>query len=306
MRLAQTGLVLFTALVLSTSFAFAEEDKLKSIVVAGDDWQLAVDNLAFSDGSSADAAGNLYFSDLKTKPPVVFRLSPDGKQTKIAEFGMSGTKMGPDGRLYGCGGSKVMAFELASGKETVIADGLKTNDIVVTSKGFIYITETGKHQVTFVDAKTGAVKAADVGITAPNGIGVTPDQSHLLVSDYRGSYVYSMAIGPDGSLTDKKAVMTMKLPPAEPNKLPVSGGDGLTVDTEGRVYVTTILGLQIFAPTGELLGILPKPQTGPLTNAAFAGPGNQTLYVTNGTKIFKRKMQATGALFYLPPSAPKK
>src|SRR5580658_4525244 len=116
----------------------AEGDRLSEILLPGEDWQVVVDNLGFADGSSADAEGNLYFSDLKSKPAVIYKVSPDGKATKIAEAGMSGTKMGPDGRLYGCGGAKVMAFELPSGKATVIAEGLKTNDLAVTHKGFIY------------------------------------------------------------------------------------------------------------------------------------------------------------------------
>ncbi|HET6248602.1 MAG TPA: SMP-30/gluconolactonase/LRE family protein [Tepidisphaeraceae bacterium] len=272
-------------------------DRLSEVLLPGQDWQVVADNLGFADGASADAEGNFYFSDLKSKPPAVYRISPDGKQTKIADAGMSGTKIGPDGRLYGCGGGKVMAFQLPGGKATTIASGLKTNDIVITHKGFIYITETGKKQVTFVDAKTGQAKAADVGITAPNGIGVTPDQSHLIVSDYNGMNVYSMAIADDGTLSDKKAVITMKAPA---NKPTVAGGDGLTLDTAGRCYVTTKLGLQIFDAGGQLLGILPNPQPG-LTNTALAGPNLQYLYITCGTKVYRRKTQAKGALGYQEP-----
>lgn len=282
----------------------ADGDRLSEILVPGEDWQVVVDNLGFADGSSADAEGNLYFSDLKSKPPVVYKVSPDGKATKLAEAGMSGTKVGPDGRLYGCGGGKVVAFDLPGGKATVVAEGLKPNDLAVTHQGFIYITETGKSQVTFVDVKTGKARAADVGISKPNGIAVTPDQSHLLVSDYGGLNVWSFVIQPDGSLADKKPAMTMKAPEKKPA---IANGDGMTVDTAGRSYVTTALGLQIFDADGTLLGILAKPQDGPLTNAAFAGANLQYLYVTNGTKVFRRKTQAKGAVSYqVQPAAAEK
>jgi enterochelin esterase family protein len=275
----------------------ASADRLSEILVPGEDWQVVAENLGFADGASADAQGNMYFSDLKSK--LVYKLTPDGKQTKIAEAGMSGTKMDPDGRLYGCGGGKVMAFTLPDGKATVIAEGLKTNDIVITHKGYIYITETGKKQVTFVDAKTGQTKAADVGITAPNGIGVTPDQSRLLVSDYGGMNVYSFAIGEDGTLSDKKSAMTLKAPE---NKPTVAGGDGMTVDSAGRCYVTSALGLQIFDAAGQWMGVLPKPQPG-LTNAALAGTNQDYLYITCGTKVYRRKVQAKAALGYQAPLA---
>lgn len=297
------SLTLIAAISARAADAPAESPALSAILVPGDDWKVAVEDLGFADGSCADAEGNLYFSDLKSKPPVVYKVAPDGKKTKIAEAGMSGNKIGPDGRLYGCGGKKVIAFELPSGKATVLAEGLATNDLVVTHKGFVYITETGKKQVTFLDIKTGQTKAADVGITAPNGIAVTPDQTRLLVSDYGGLYVWSFAIQPDGSLTDKKPAMTMQAPVDKPTS---AKGDGMTVDTAGRSYVTTALGLQIFDADGKLLGILAKPQTGPLTNAAFAGEGLHYLYVTNGNKVYRRKTTATGALFFQAPLIEKK
>ena len=55
-----------------------------------------------------------------------------------------------------------------------VNEELQPNDLVVTSKGYIYFTETGKHQVTVVNAKTKEVRVADVGITAPNGIALSP------------------------------------------------------------------------------------------------------------------------------------
>ena len=273
-------------------------DGLAGIFIEGREWEAVAENLGFADGTSADAQGNVYFSDLKSKPPVVWRLSPDGKQTKLAEAAMSGTKIAPDGRLYGCGGGKVVAFDLADGKATVLAQGLKTNDLVVSHAGYVYITETGKHQVTLLDPRTGQISSADEGIAAPNGIALTPDQSHLLVSDYGGLHVWRLAVQADGHLTDKSALMTMKAPEKKPT---VAGGDGMTVDTDGRAYVTTALGLQIFSAKGELLGVVPKPQNGPLTNATFGGENLHYLYVACGTKVFRRQTKATGVLFYQAP-----
>jgi enterochelin esterase family protein len=278
--------------------AAQEADKLAGVLVNGEDWQVAAEGLNFTDATSADADGNLYFSDLRAKPAVIFKLSPDGKQTKVAEAAMSGTKMGPDGKLYGCGGGKVMSFDLSDGKATLIADGLQPNDLVVSHKGDIYITETGKKQVTLIDPKTGKKTPVDVGITKPNGIALSPDQKLLYVSDYGGLNVWSFTIEPDGTLTDKKPAMTMKAPEKKPQ---VAGGDGMTVDTQGRAYVCTALGLQIFDAKGELIGVLPKPQEGPLTNVALAGPDLQYLYVSCGTKVFKRKTQAKAVLFYKEP-----
>ena len=51
---------------------------------------------------------------------------------------------------------------------------MRPNDLVVTHKGYLYFTETPKKQVMFYNTKTGKMKAADVGITAPNGFVFRP------------------------------------------------------------------------------------------------------------------------------------
>jgi enterochelin esterase family protein len=292
-------------LILTACAAFAEtpapaqatraDDALSSILVPGDDWQVAVDGLGFADGLSCDAEGNLYFADLKGDNAGVYRLAPDGTKTKLASGGKSGTRVGPDGRLYSCGGKVLVAFDLTSpgAKPTQIADNLGTNDLAVSRQGFVYITDTGKKQVTRVNAKMGDVTAADTGITAPNGIGLSPDHATLYVSDYGGTHVYSLKVQPDGSLTDKKEFGTMKAPE---NKPTVAAGDGLAVDSAGRVYVTTALGLQVFDAQGHNLGTIKTPGgKGPLVSAGFGGKDLDHLYIACGDKLYRRKTQVRGA-----------
>ena len=61
---------------------------------------------------------------------------------------------------------------------TTLAKDVRPNDLVVTHKGHIYFTETPKQQVTFINPSNSEVKAADNGITAPNGICLSPDREH--------------------------------------------------------------------------------------------------------------------------------
>ena len=286
---------------------------LNQLLIAGEDWQLVADNLSFCDGPCTDVDGNFYFSDLKA--PAIYKIAVDGTKTKLLDEPGSGLKWAPDGKLYACQGSKkrLVAFDL---KQTppaveVVADDVNPNDLVFTYKGDIYFTETGKHQVTLVKAKTHEKSAADVGITGPNGISLSPDQGTLAVSDYQGENVWTFRIEPDGRLSAKGPYMTMRLPidpkgefnPSQPPPYKkAAGGDGMATDTQGRYYVATALGVQVFDPTGRLCGVLPKPQLDkPLTSVMLSGPNREYLYVTNGDKIFRRKVQATGAVFYLPP-----
>lgn len=272
----------------------AADDTALSTIVPDGNWQIAVEGLGFSDGLTCDREGNLYFSDLRAKPAVIWKLAPDGTKTKVAEGqSRSGLRMGADGKLYACGSKQIGAYELPSGKETILAEGLQPNDLAVSAKGFVYFTETGKKQVTMVDVKTKSVKAVDVGISKPNGIALGPDQSVLYVSDYGGINVWSFKVADDGTLSDKKPLMTMKAPEKTPT---VAGGDGMTTDSDGRAYVTTALGVQIFEKDGKLLGILPKPApNAALVSVGFAGKDFDTLYIACGDKIYKRKSNAKGA-----------
>ena len=282
---------------------------LHRLLLPGEDWQLVAEGLGFADGPCADAQGNFYFCDMRA--PAIYRVAPDGKKTKLIDQPASGLKFGPDGRLYACQGTKkrIVAFELPGGKETVIAEDVQPNDLVVSRKGHLYFTETGKKQITFVNSKTGEKKAVDVGITAPNGITLSPDQGTLAVSDYRGENVWAFRVEADGGLSAKAPYMTVRTEvdiavqtPAvrDPVYKTASGGDGMTSDTIGRYYVATALGVQVFDPTGRMCGVLTKPSEKGMTSCGFGGEKMDWLYVTCGDKIFRRHVQATGALFFTP------
>jgi enterochelin esterase family protein len=108
-------------------------------------------------------------------------------------------------------------------------------------------------------------------------------------------------VNADGSLDAKMPTMSMRLaidpkgdfkfnePP--PYQL-ASKGDGMAVDKSGRYYVTSALGVQVFDPTGRQCGVLPKPNEAQgLTSCTLAGPNHEYLYVTNGDKVFRRKLK---------------
>ncbi len=283
---------------------------LHRLLIDGEGWKPVAEGLTFCDGPTTDAAGNFYFSDMRGDGAGIYRITPGGEKTKLSDEGVSGLKFAPDGRLIACQGAKkrVIAVDLnASAAVEVLAEDVQPNDLVVSAKGYVYFTETGKKQVTFLDLKTKAVKPADTGITAPNGITLSPDQGTLAVSDYRGGNVWTFRVEADGSLGGKAPTMTLRRPVdakgefkhhEPPPLLAASGGDGMISDESGRFFVATTLGVQVFDPTSRECGLLPKPQPDkPLTSCALSGEGRAYLYVTNGDRIYRRKVQAVGSFF---------
>jgi sugar lactone lactonase YvrE len=73
-----------------------------------------------------------------------------------------------------------------------------------------------------------------------------------------------------------------------------SDADGIATDTEGRVYVTTALGLQVLDQLGRVNLILSKPAPKWLSNVTFGGTNGDLLYVTCGDSVWKRRIRAKG------------
>src|ERR1043166_1500094 len=59
---------------------------------------------------------------------------------------------------------------------------------------------------------------------------------------------------------------------------PESGGDGMVVDHEGRPFITSHVGIQMFDPTGRLGGVIAKPSDKACVSVTFAGADRSWLY----------------------------
>lgn len=302
LRFAATALSISLSVVACVSAVaqnLAGDMALSKVLVAGEDWELVAGGFGFTDAACADADGNFYFYDLG-KGTAIQKIGADGKVIPFMENvpKCSGLKFGPDGRFYACtqGPKKqVVALDVPSGKISVLADNVEPNDLVVSRKGFVYFTETGKGQVTIVDVK-GNLRVGATGIIKPNGITLSPDQGTLAVSEYGGTNVWVFRVEGDGALTAGSRLMELRTPVGRAD----SGGDGMTTDTEGRYYVTSHAGIQMFDSTGRLGGVIDRPQNKGTVSVNFAGPNLEYLYVCSSDRIYRRKTQARGVLFFKP------
>ncbi len=282
-----------------TTSIVGQDMQVADIVAANEPWTIVAEGYSFADGAATDSDGNFYFADVASGT-TINKVSPDGKLSIFANdvARVSGLQFGPDGKLYACQGGKpgnILAFD-AKGKKEVIATDVEPNDLVVTAKGHIYFTETGKSQITHISPGKKPIKAG-TGPKSPNGITLSLDQQTLAASDYSGEHVWVWRIANDGQLEFSQPYMTMRVPTGSVS----SKGDGMTTDAAGRYYVTSAAGLQIFDPTGRMAGVVMAPQNKPLVSVEFSGPELSFLYVCCGDKIFRRKTQSRGSLFFKMP-----
>ena len=237
-----------------------------------------------------NSKGEVYFTDIPGNR--IHRIDLEGKVSVFAEntARTNGLMFGPDGKLYGCrnGEKQIVRYDESGHHETVLEDA-PANDLVLLHNGTGYYTDPDNRKVWFFNVD-GTRRVVDAGIEFPNGVMTSADQAFLTVSDTRGRFTYSFRIQNDGTLTDKQQYGHLHVPDASRQ----SGADGLAVDVEGRTYVTTALGLQVLDQPGRVHIILNKPSDGWLSNVVFGGPALDTLFVTCGDRVFKRKIRTRG------------
>lgn len=273
-------------LLLIASALPAQDMPLSQVLIEGEGWQLVGEGYKFTEGPAIDQDGTVYFVDVPES--VILKIGADGKPAVWAkETGKaSGLMFGPEGRLYACqSGTKKVVWYDRDAKPTVIAEDIAGNDIMVDSKGGVYVTDMGGNQVWYV-TPDGNKRVVASGFK-PNGLTLWPDGGTLVVADWEKPALQTFRVEADGSLKfGEKYYGPLQIPSGQ--TLP--GSDGMTVDDVGRLYVATHAGLQVFDPTGRPCGSILKPQSKFLSNVKFGGADFDTVYVTISDRVYKRKL----------------
>lgn len=272
------------------------------ILIPGEDWELVSKGHRFTEGPAVNADGEVFFTDIPTNR--IHKVSADGTVSVFAEDtgGANGLMFGEDGSLFACcGRSRTIIRYDASGKPTVLLSDAPSNDCVVLPNSGYY-TDPQNKKVWHVNAD-GEREVVDEGIEFPNGVVASADQAMLLVSDTRSRWIYSFRIAADGSLQHRQKYGYLHVPDDDTLD---SGADGMTVDTEGYTYVTSRIGLQVLDQLGRVHFIIRKPQDAWLSNVVFGGPDLDTLYVTCGDSVYKRRVKRKGILPWKGPVKPPK
>lgn len=262
---------------------------------------------AFTEGPAWSLAGTLYFTDIPNT--TIHKLAGDelGEFTTDSKHA-NGLLVASDGRMLACQmDGQVVAYDLESGKANVLADQYDgkrfnaPNDLVIDAVGGIYFTDPlfrapeplpqGIQAVYYI-AKDGQVSRVTDHIAAPNGIGLSPDGSQLYVIPSKQAEMLVYDVEGPGALSNGRTLCRVKQPAGKND----TGGDGMVLDVEGNLYITTNLGVEIVSPEGTHLGLVRFPEQP--ANVTFAGPERKTMYVTARTGLYRVRMPIAG----LPPN----
>ena len=280
---------------------------LNQILIPGEDWQVAMDNMKGADGVAVNAKGEVFFCD--TGNEKTYKIGLDGAISPVLAQSrhITGQAFGPDGRLYAdvANSSSIEAYgDGGYGPAKVLAHGYRGNDLVVAHTGNVYVTNppdrtTNLPSKVWLIRPDGTSQAVDTGIRFSNGIGLSPDQSLLYVDDSFSHWVYSFVIRPDGTLADKQKYFHLH----DPDYADYSGADGMHADREGRLYVSSTLGIQVCDQIGKVECIIPTPNHH-VVSVNFGGAKFDTLYAGCGGTLYRRKVRVSGANGWDAPGKP--
>lgn len=272
-----------------------------SLVLPGEDWQVVSRGHGYTDSPAVDATGAVFFADLEKG--AVHRIGLNGDVSKFADAapGIGGLMFGPDGLLYGCHRvrKQIVRFD-KDGRMTTFVSDASANDIVILHDGSGYFSDPSNKQVGHFTSE-GTTRIVAKGIEYPNGLIVSPDQTLLTVADMHGRFTYSFQIQSDGKLSHPQKYGHLHVPDDDRD----ADADGMTVDTEGRQYIATSLGIQVFDQLGRCHLILNMPAgVNWISNLSFGGADLDTLYITCEDKVLRRKLKATGVVTWDAPLKP--
>lgn len=272
-----------------------------TIVIPGEGWELVSEGHTASQGPAVAPDGTVYFAD--SQAGEIWRIAPEGQAELFVKEspGVSGLMTDAEGNLVACqkGRRRIVRYD-REGHETVVAADVDCHDLVVMRHG-IYWTAPKTHSVWYLP-NGGQPRMVHEGIASPSGLIPTPDQQFLLVADAGGRFYWSLKIEGDGSLAHGQEYGYVHWPENEGH----SGAGGMAMDSEGRVFLATRLGVQVFDQLGRCNFIVAAPNANRVTDVVLAGPKHDLLYATCGDKVFRRRIQATGVQPWGTPTKPPK
>jgi len=268
----------------------------RGVVAEGAKVEKLAGGFKFTEGPAADAKGNIFFSDIPNNR--INKWSVDGKLSTFRENsgGANGLYFDKDGNLLACEGNgrRLVSID-PKGNVTVLADKYNgkrfnsLNDLWIEPKGGVYFTDPrygnrsgmeqgGEYVYYLLPNRKKIIRVVD-DMVRPNGVIGTTDGKRLYVADYGGGKTFVYGINKDGTLSNKKLFAA-------------EGSDGMTIDNEGNVYLTTDV-VAVYNKNGEKIETIKVPEQP--SNVCFGGKDKRTLFITARTSLYSVRMRVASA-----------
>lgn len=261
---------------------------------------------SFLEGPSFDRDGNLWLVDVAWGR--LFRVSPSGALDVACQYDGE-----PNGLAFHRDGYGVIAdhyhglMRLDPASRAVEPLLLRntnerfrgTNDLPYASNGDLYFTDQGTSDLidrsgrVFCLRANGTLDLICDHLPSPNGLVLNPDENVLFVGLTRDNAVWRMRLNDNGRADQVGRLIRL------------SGGtgpDGMAADADGNILVCHVGfgAIWVFSPTGEPLYRVNSCKGLAITNCAFGGPDNRTLYITESSSgcVLTAELPTPGRVLY--------
>jgi gluconolactonase len=254
---------------------------IPGVIAGSTHWELVWSDTASADGIVGDATG-VYFAQEQTDR-IVYLDNSHTEYTFLEDvYGVGSVSIDAAGRMFavertctepqnpefaGCNiltrvvqvlpERRILANRFADGRPLG-----RLNDLIADGNGGAFFTSGGAYHVS----ANGVVSVVAEENLRSNGIMLSPDGRRLYVTN--GGEVLAFDVGRDAMTSNRRVFGTLNGD---------NGGDGMAIDSEGRLYVTAGQGVHVLARDGTHLGVIPTPRRA--ITVAFAGPDKSYLYV---------------------------
>ncbi|MEM9015552.1 MAG: SMP-30/gluconolactonase/LRE family protein [Verrucomicrobiota bacterium] len=271
----------FVALLASAAAQAAPKTALKI-----ENAQVVAEGHEFTEGPAFDGEGNILFTSPRQNAIVRYSIK-DGTNSNFYEGDVPVSALFfRNGNLFATQGDLDRAIEIKSPDEFIpIVESFegkpfnKPNDLWVSPTGHLYFTDPNYGrgplpqggEFAYWVTPEGEIHRIDATFNRPNGIIGSEDGKALFITDAGDSKTYRFELGEDGK-------------PGKQELFTEVGGDGMTLDSQGNLYLAVPRQKALVAidPAGKEIA---RIEEFGCTNVTF-GPEGKVLYITKAPGLW--------------------
>jgi gluconolactonase len=273
------------------------------------DVEMVAGGFAFAEGPVwVPELGAVLFTDIPADAIVAYDPSTNAAEPFIQGTGayVNGLDLDALGNLLMCeGGNQRLTRRAANdlgGSIDVVADMWagdpfnSPNDVATHESGSVFFTDPtygtsaefggsppvlGFQGIYRID-HDGELSLVDDTLEQPNGVVISPSGDTMYVADTVTTEVFAYPLDEAGQPGDRSLLFNA-----------TGGGDGMTIDADGNLYVASADGIEVWRPDGSSRwGTIGMPDVP--TNCAFGGEDLRDLYVTLATQLVRVRLAVPG------------